>query len=120
MEGLKRVWLAAALISIPGLNTSLAQRRPDRNTQGSLTVTLRVESSVGIFVEPNGEQHIIAPNSIDPADNVSRIEYVQLSPAKNDEQKQSHEIKETDHRQNQIADSPGILAVRGSHGHKLL
>ena len=93
MEGLKRVWLAAALISIPGLNTSLAQRHPDKDTQGSLTVTLRVESSVEIVVEPDGEQHIIAPNSIDPTDNVSRIEYVQLSPARNDEQKQSHEIK---------------------------
>jgi hypothetical protein len=93
MEGLKRVWLAAALIGLAGLSTSMAKRRPDQNTQGSLTVTFKVESSVGVVFDPAGEQHIIAANSLDPADNVSRIEYVQLSPAKNHEQKQSHHIK---------------------------
>jgi len=93
MEGLKRVWLAVAFIGLAGLSTSMGQRRPDQNAQGSLTVILRVESSVGVVLAPDGEQHIITTNSIDPGDNVSRIQYVQLSPAKSDEQKQSHEIK---------------------------
>lgn len=93
MEDLKRLWLAGALIGFAGLSTSMAQRRPDQNAQGSLTVTLRVETSVGVVVDPSGEQHVIAANSIDPADNVSRIQYVQLSPAKKHEQKQSDGTK---------------------------
>lgn len=91
MERLKREWLAAALIGLAGLSTSLAQRRPDQNAQGSLAVTFRIESSVGVVMEPDGEQHIIAANSIDPADNVSRIQYVHLSPVNKDRQKQSDE-----------------------------
>jgi hypothetical protein len=46
--------------------------------EGRLTVTATVVSSVGLVVEPDGGQRIIVANAVDPRDNVSRLQSVQM------------------------------------------
>ena len=48
------------------------------STQGNLTVTLTVVSSVGLVVFPNGEKRMIIANAADQADNVSRLQQVKM------------------------------------------
>jgi len=52
-----------------------------------------IASSVGVVTGPDGQRHLITANMVDPADNVSRIEYVHLSSAQKDEPGQSDEQK---------------------------
>ena len=102
MERLERAWLAAALVALAGLSTATAQRRSgpaapltQSNVQGNLTVTMLVTSSVGIIMGTNGQPQLVSANIIDAADNVSRIQYVHLSPANQHEQRQAGEsVKE--------------------------
>jgi hypothetical protein len=80
-----------------------AQRRPNPaalsaqgSAQGGLTVTTIIASSVGVVMGPDRQEHLVAANAVDPADNVSKIEYVQLTPVRpvrKDEQKQSKEMR---------------------------
>jgi hypothetical protein len=82
-------WITAALIIVASLSIANAQRLPERTAQGSLTVTLTIASSVGIVIEPDGQEHLVAANTASAADNVSRIEYVQLSSAQRAERSHS-------------------------------
>lgn len=47
--------------------------------EGRLTVTATVVSSVGLVMGPDGEQRIIVANAVDPRDNVSRLQSVQMA-----------------------------------------
>jgi hypothetical protein len=47
--------------------------------EGRLTVTATVVSSVGLVVGTDGEQRIIVANAVDPRDNVSRLQSVQMA-----------------------------------------
>lgn len=84
--------ILTALVIVLGLGIATAQRRPQpaalnaqRSVEGSLTVTIIIASSVGVIMGPDRQEHLVAANALDPADNVSRIEYVQLSSAQKDE-----------------------------------
>jgi H+/gluconate symporter-like permease len=95
---------ATALAILLGLSIATAQRLPhpaalnaQGNVEGSLTVTIIIASSVGVVIGPDRQQHLIAANIVDPADNVSRIEYVQVRSAQKDESMRSAE-KETTNR----------------------
>jgi H+/gluconate symporter-like permease len=96
--------VVTALAIVLGLGIATAQRLPhpaalnaQGKVEGSLTVTIIVASSVGVVIGPDRQVHLIAANIVDPADNVSRIEYVQLSSAQKDESMRSAE-KETTNR----------------------
>jgi hypothetical protein len=55
-----------------------------RGAEGTLTVTMTIVPSVGVVVGPDGEQRLVYANSVDPRDNVSRLQpvvAVQLTPA---------------------------------------
>jgi hypothetical protein len=86
MGPLKCDWalIAAIIFAIaPGIGAAQNPPRPavpglHQTLQASLTVTMTVASSVGIVFGPDGEQRLILANAADPADNVSRIEHVQL------------------------------------------
>ena len=92
--------LAAAIVLLLLTGMAAAQRRPEPaapssqpNVQGSLTVTFTIASSVGVVVGRDGQQHLAAANTVDPADNVSQIRYVQLTPVEKEEQKQPEKIR---------------------------
>ena len=92
--------LAAAIVLLLLTGIAAAQRRPEpgtpssqRNVQGSLTVTFTIASSVGVVVDQHGQQHLAAANTVDPADNVSQIRYVQLTPVEKESQKQPEKIR---------------------------
>ena len=91
--------LAAAIVLLLLTGMAAAQRRPEpvpspqRNVQGNLTVTFTIASSVGVVVDQDGQQHLAAANTVDPADNVSQIRYVQLTPVEKESQKQPEKIR---------------------------
>jgi len=92
--------LAAAIVLLLLTGMAAAQRRPEpaapssqRNVQGNLTVTFTIASSVGVVVDQDGQQHLAAANTVDPADNVSQIKYVQLTPVEKESQKQPEKIR---------------------------
>jgi len=92
--------LAAAIVLLLLTGMAAAQRRPgpaalssQPNVQGSLTVTFTIASSVGVVVDQDGQQHLTAANTVDPADNVSQIRYVQLTPVEKESQKQPEKIR---------------------------
>lgn len=96
--GRQRVFTALAILL--GLGIATAQRRPqpaglggEQNVEGSLTVTMIIASSVGMVMGPDGQEHLVMANMVDPADNVSRIEYVRLISAQKKEPGQSNEQK---------------------------
>src|SRR6185312_245530 len=85
--------LAAAIVLLLLTGMAAAQRRPEpvpspqRNVQGNLTVTFTIASSVGAVIDQDPQPHLAAANTVDPADNVSQIKYVQLTPGKKESQK---------------------------------
>jgi hypothetical protein len=68
--------LAAGLAcSLAAFAQQPSSSRSGGSTEGRLTVTLTVVSSVGL-VGPDGEQRMIVANAVDPKDNVSRLQPV--------------------------------------------
>lgn len=54
-----------------------------RGAEGTLTVTMTIVPSVGLMVGPDGQQRLVYANTVDPRDNVSRLQplaTVQLTP----------------------------------------
>ena len=48
--------------------------------QGTLAGTATVVTSVGLVIGPDGEKRMIIANAADPADNVSSLQMVKLTP----------------------------------------
>lgn len=45
-----------------------------RGAEGTLTVTMTIVPSVGLMVGPDGQQRLVYANTVDPRDNVSRLQ----------------------------------------------
>jgi hypothetical protein len=62
------------------LSAQAQQRNPPAGSaQGTLTVTFRIVTSVGVVLGPDGEPRIVVANAVDPRDNVSGLEPVVMA-----------------------------------------
>ena len=65
--------IALCCLSASGQNRAVSQIT-GRASEGRLRVAATVVTSVGLVIEPDGEQRIVMANAADPKDNVSRLQ----------------------------------------------
>jgi len=75
------MWCASAAAQSSRSATDLPSAAPSNvvseahaASEGTLTVTATVVSSVGLVTDPDGKQHVFLANAVDPADNVSCLQ----------------------------------------------
>jgi hypothetical protein len=68
--------LGALIAGLAVLSAQAQQHGPPAagSAQGTLTVSVRVVTSVGLVIGPNSEPQIVAANATDPRDNVSSLQ----------------------------------------------
>jgi len=68
--------LGALVVGLAVLSAQAQQHGPPAagSAQGTLSVSVRVVTSVGLVIDPNGEPQIVVANATDPRDNVSSLQ----------------------------------------------
>lgn len=69
--------LGTLVASLAVMSAPAQQHQPAAggSAQGTLTVTATVVTSAGIVFGPDGEPRIVVANTVDPRDNVSRLQH---------------------------------------------